>query len=361
MYIKKSAITFIIAACMLPIAALAGKVELSGQVSRAITYADNGVATDVFSVDNNNSGTRFRLKASNDVGNGIKGGIYWETQYQVNSSSGRDIDDADQGNNIGDPDGTSSTATSRIRELWFSGGFGKVSLGKGNGAANGTSEIDYSGTFLADYATANNLLGGGIHFREADNTDAGSKGSVFSSFDGASRNDRLRYDAPATGPVKLAGSVGQDLYELALRFAGKMGGGGKYGGGVGYVDRTGSSTQTNLSVSFLLASGTSFTGSWAEQSPDASTATNVDKSNIYFKVGQQFGNKKQHAASVSYQITEDRPTAGNEATSIMFAYLYNMAKGVQLFAALGTAELDRTAGAAVEDLTTAHVGSRIKF
>ena len=83
------------------------KFKFSGQVSRAITHADNGVDSDTIFVDNNNSGTRLRLKGKVNISEGLEAGVYWETQYQDNSSGSIDI--GDQYN--------SSSFTSRIRDL----------------------------------------------------------------------------------------------------------------------------------------------------------------------------------------------------------------------------------------------------
>ena len=175
------------------------EVKLSGQINRAITFADNGVDDDVLFVDNNSSGTRFRLTGEMDVRPGLKAGIVWETQYQDNSSGAIDIGSSDN----------ASTFTSRKRELWFKGGFGKFSLGQGSGAADGTSEVDYSGTnYVAEYS--GNNLDDGISFADSAGNKLVKNGAVFDNFDGLSRNDRIRYDSPAYGPIGVAVSAGQD-------------------------------------------------------------------------------------------------------------------------------------------------------
>ena len=39
----------------------------------------------------------------------------------------------------------------RKAEVWFSSGFGKLSLGQGDGAGNGTTEVDLSDTWNVAY------------------------------------------------------------------------------------------------------------------------------------------------------------------------------------------------------------------
>ncbi len=313
------------------------EVKLTGQVSRAITFVDNGADEDILFVDNNNSGTRFRLTGKMDVSPGLTAGIAWETQYQDNSSGSI---------GIGQKDNT-STFASRKRELWFKGGFGKVSLGQGDGAANGTSEVDFSGTTIADYSGQD--LYDGVKF-----SDGTANGAAFSNYDGLSRNDRVRYDTPAFGPIGIAVSAGQDKAELAVRYSQNLGGGSKLGGAIGYVgsDDPGVANfkQLGISGSYLTAGGFNVSAAYAEKDVNGAS---VDPSNTYVKVGQKFG---RSAVSLSYTSAEDQAAVGRDAERVNLAYVYNIAKGVELFADYENASLD---GAQDKDLFA--IGSRIKF
>ena len=320
--------------------------KFSGQISRAITHADNGVDSDTIFVDNNNSGTRLRLKGKVDLSDSLSAGIHWETQYQDNSSGAIDIGDSDN----------KSTFTSRIRDLWFKGNWGKVSLGQGNGAANGTSEVDFSGTTIADYS--GNNLDDGISFVDSSGSKVIKNGAVFSDFDGLSRNDRLRYDAPSVGPLNLALSVGQDKAEVGARYSLKLPGGGKVGAALGWVDSKDKFTQVGLSASVLLANGFNVTGHWGERNLDSG---GVDPSGYYLKVGQKLGDSKNHDISVSYQKVDDLAAAGDKAKRLNLSYVYHIPhRGIELFATAQKAELSRS-GIDLEDQTIVSIGSRIKF
>jgi hypothetical protein len=370
--ILPSTITALItAAAIIPLEAYGAKPEFSfsGQISRAVSQVDNGIDTDTLHVDNNNSGTRLRLKGQTDLENGNTAGVYWETQYQDNSSSSIDINDADNG----------SAFTSRIREVWFSGDWGKVYLGQGNGAANGTSEVDFSGTTIADYS--GNNLDDGISFVSAGS--AVTNGDAFSNFDGLSRNDRLRYDLPKFGPLGIAVSTGQDRSELALRYSGKIGDDVKLGIAVGIVSADGVKSgspagfeidqttgtivpvaavpssitdfdQTGISASVLLASGFNVTVHVGDKDNDIGR----DPSGTYIKLGKKTG---QHNFSVSFHTVDDNAALGDEAERTNLSYVYNMAKyGVELFGSFQTSSLER-AGVNFEDVDQFAFGSRIKF
>jgi predicted porin len=111
--------------------------KVSGQVNKAMVAADNGEDNDIGFVDNNGSNTRFRFTGSQDLDNGMEVGFNYEVALTNNLSTKFDINESDTGSTFLDV---------RKTEVYFSGGLGKVSLGKGDGAANGTSEVDLSGT-----------------------------------------------------------------------------------------------------------------------------------------------------------------------------------------------------------------------
>jgi len=330
---------------VVPFVVSADKLEFkwSGQVSRAITFVDNGVEDDVLFVDNNNSGTRLRLTGKMEISPGLTAGVHWETQFQDNDSGSL---------NIGEKD-TSSAFKSRKRDLWFKGGFGKVSLGQGDGAANGTSEVDFSGTTIADYS--GNDLYDGIGFVNSAGVQLGINGNgAFRNFDGLSRNDRIRYDAPDFGPIGIAISGGQDKAELGLRYRQKLGGGSKIGAALGYVesDDPGSANfkQLGLSASYITAGGFNVTGHYGERDVNGLSA---DPQGYYLKVGQKFG---PHNLSLAYHETEDTAGVGLDAERVNLAWVYNITKGVELFADYQNASLE-----GAHDIDAFGIGSRIKF
>jgi predicted porin len=125
--------------------------EISGQINRAVLWADNGTDSDVGHVDNSNSGTRFRITGSADVTENTQAGVAWETQFESNASAAFDIDQNNDG---------SADFKERKLEAWYRGAWGKLSIGQGDGAANGTSEMDLSGTTVVAYSGIADMAGG---------------------------------------------------------------------------------------------------------------------------------------------------------------------------------------------------------
>lgn len=324
--------------------------KISGQINRAVMYADNGVDSEVFHVDNDNSSTRFRFVGSEEIGNGMTAGIVWETQFESNTSSGVDI-----GQNS---DGTSAF-TERKLEAFFSGGWGKVWIGQGDGAANGTSEVDLSGTNVITYAGVVDM-NGGINFVNSVGTKIITIASTRNQFDGLSRNDRLQYDTPKIGPLTLSASATNgDAWELAARLSTELGGLGKIAAAIGYVD-TESRTipqydQLGASISWLHGTGVNLTLSYGTRDTVGSTE---DPENYYAKLGFKQG---KHAVSVEWGRTDDLAAVGDESSSYGGAYVFNAYKGVELYAAYRLYELDRLGVTNLEDINVLVVGTRVKF
>ncbi len=366
----KTLIALAVAGAVAPGAALAAKVEarLGGQISQMISYADNGVDDDVLVVDNNNSGTRVRLRGATDLGNGMKAGINWETDWQNNDSAIMDIGDADA-------QGAGGTGVeNRLRDLFFEGAFGKLSMGRGNGAANGTEEIDYSGTWIASNSGDFHL--GGLAFRQKDGTEfgnvVGTYGRNLSNLDGLSRNNRVRYDTPALGPAVLSADFGQEKWELAARLSQKLAGGGKIGGALGYVDCgiknedarcSGGGAgqefdQVGLSASFLSAAGFNITGAYGKRNFDNQPGRE-DPKYWYIKAGFISG---PHHVSAAYKDTDHYTANNREGKKYGIEYVHNMKDhGVEIYAGLWKAELDDNTIGKIEDLNGLFVGSRVKF
>jgi predicted porin len=341
-----------IATLSAPATADTGKVrgEISGQINRAVLWADNGTDSDVGHVDNDNSSTRFRIRGSADVTENTQAGITWETEFESNTSSKFDINQNSDG---------SADFKERKLEAWFKGPWGKLSIGQGDGAANGTSEMDLSGTTVIAYSGLADMAGG-ITFKTtggADIVEGVAVGDVFNNLDGLSRNDRLRYDTPAFGPLGFAVSATNgDAYEIATRLVQDIGD-NSFEAAIGYVDGGDRSpfSQIGASASFLHASGLNVTVAIAERNLDESGHS--DPSNRYVKIGYHRG---AHRFAIDYGMTDDLAADGDEATSYGAFWNWQAFASGEIYAGVRIHELDRP-GIDVDDVTAIMAGTRVKF
>ncbi len=352
-------------------------LKISGQINKTIGIIDNG-DNDAWGVfDNSNSGSRFRFTGSQDVGNGAKMGGVWEWQWQNSSTSSATF------NSAGEFSETSATLSDRKTELYYAAGWGKLSLGKGDGAANGTAEVDLSGTSAIDYSGGNACIIGSITYGTGSSTVTGpTVSSTYTQFDGESRNTRIRYDTPKMGWGGIAVSLGNEgLIEAAYRGSWSIGNGklavaagltdtnDRTTGGVGGpATATALTTNANrernmVSASYLMGMGLNFTLSYSTQDGEATSlaagGTGVKpakQSLTYFKVGWKKG---KNAFSLSLGEAKNQgPATGADATSTTLAYVYKPAKFVELYAAYRQSDTDITGLSKVSAL---HVGSRIKW
>jgi predicted porin len=340
-------------------AAQALDFKVSGQLNRAVLWGDNGNDDDVKFVDNDNSSTRFRFTGENEFDNNWKVGFKWENEMQSNPSNSTDIDIGENG------DSADVDFNERHMDIYFEHSkFGKLSLGQGDTASNGTSEVDLSGTDVVAYSSIEDM-NGGFTFRDNDDNVITSIGDAFSNFDGLSRDDRIRYDTPKFGPVYFSASYenGQ-TYDFAGRFAYQWDGLGKLAAAVSWLPADTQREpyrQYSGSISFLFDFGLNLTFSGANR---YDTPGDDEPWNVYGKVGYKLD---KWAFSVDYTYSEDVDEIGDEATSIGLAAVFNPWKSVELYGAYRWNDLDRDADQRpvgvgnAESINSVMIGTRVKF
>ncbi len=351
---KKTNIGFIalaiIAIALLAITpAQAVDFAISGQINRAAMYADDGDSAKWFFVDNDNSSTRFRFTGSNDFDHDLSVGIVWEVEMQSNPSNEMDMDLTG--------DTTDVNFNERKMEFWVGHTVGKLWLGQGSMASDGTSEVDLSGTDVAAYSSVGDV-GGGFEFQNNGVGTGISVGGSRSNFDGLSRKDRVRYDTPKFWGFHGSGSVGNSsIWDAALRYAGDFGW-AKFAAAGGWSDYgTSSTTNDNIfssSASMLFDFGLNLTASYAHRKQD-----NKDPYNIFGKVGYKFLEK--HAASIQYSRTENLSANDDKGDTFGIGYVFTPWKSVEFYGTYYLYMLDRDKGSDPDDINVFMAGGRVKF
>ena len=338
---------------------LAFEANVSGQVNQLVMFADDGKDSDVFIGDNDNSSTRFRFTA-NEKFETFTAGTKIELEAQRNASNTFTLPNTDDGG---------FEFNDRWMELFFDTEFGKFSLGKGDGAANNTSETDLSGTSVIMYAGVNDTAGGFKFVNKDTDTQEVEIGDTRSQFDGLSRNERFRYDTPNFAGFNLAGSVTNGgAWELGVFYASEFGG-HKIAASAGYadtVDRDSSEfTQLGVSASWLAPFGLNLTGAYGTRMYQGDTKTDreangqsTDANNYYMKIGYKLA--KIHAFAVEYGITQDLAEKDDKSSNYGFAYVITPWSGVEFYAAVRQYMLDRD-GEDYKDFSQIMGGTRIKF
>jgi hypothetical protein len=325
---------------LLPCTAQAVEVEMSGQVNRLIQSVDNGEESGVVHADNSVSGTRWRITGEGELDNDMTAGVLYETQLQSNPSSEITADNLDSdgvGGNVGGGDYFST----RFAVVWVKGNFGKLTMGQGSGAADGSAEIDDSGTSVIQYSSSSGDLLGSMEYGDSGVTVS----DVRSNFDGLGRNDNLRYDA-GIGNFTLAASVGNgDKIEASARYAiDNL----KIMLGLWDAKDSGDDVSGSaISASWVGDSGFNLTGSYGTDDRSG------DPENIYFKVGYKQGD---NAFGIDWGETTD--LGAGDADSYSVAWVRSVTQGVEVYASYRVESLDVSGADDIDALTG---GARIKF
>jgi len=310
---------------------------------------DDGEDTETYFVDNTNSSTRFRMAATGDVTENIKAGVLLEMEFESNPSSAVSRDNP----NI------SSELQERHAQVFFTGNFGAVYLGQGDGAANGITHKDLSGTGVVALLGHAHMMGGGTSF--LDGAEAGPTVSQsVANHDFESRYDRVFYKANMLGPITLGASIGRKdemVYETSAVYASEFGFGDIIAG-VGYSSEQvegliDSNDTLGGSASVLLNNGFNAAISYSRLDDDAG----YESANTTLRLGYKTG---RHASSVDYGVTEDRAEEDDETTYVGLNYVFTPVKWVELYGTGRIFTLDRD-NSDFDDIALVAVGSRIKF
>ncbi|GFE65848.1 porin [Litoreibacter roseus] len=333
-------------------------VRLYGQVNRGALLGDNGTDSEVFFVDNDNSSTRFGIIAEYE-GPELTFGAQIELEAESNTSSASNGADFNEGS--GD-----FRFNERILDLYVeSARYGKLSLGQGNTASNGSAEVDLSGTSIVGYSSVADLAG-------SLSLNEGSRrvGDAFSNLDGLSREDRIRYDTPNFGGFQLGVSAGSnDEWDVALRYAAEFGA-TEFQSAIAYAQPMEEDIDSRISASasVLLGSGFNFTVATGrddrtdEREPEfyyvkagyrtsifavGETAFSIDYYDGDDIAQQEFGTPSDETSSESYGL---------------FAVQNFEDVGLEVYGGIRNYEFDDPSlGTQPDDLTALILGARLRF
>ena len=356
------------------------ELTVSGQVNRAIRYANDGTNDQIQHVDNDNSGTRVRWVGKGRLNEDISAGTVIEFNVTTAQSTTLSLQ---ENQNVSSGDGIKL----RKQDIYFdSKRMGRLWVGRGDPASNGTSEIDLSGLESPRLGGSIHFMMGGVCYQEGSGVavqpgpadpgaapkDKGqcvsssnpSIGTAWSSFDGISRDDRIRYDTPKFAGFKLGVShVTGDDWDVALKFNAKLGA-AEVKAGAAYVapnTSTTASNQYNGSGSVLFPMGLALTiqGGLQEQETEASD----DRWDIFGRIGYQFKGTDLGKTYTGFDIgyAENIAAQGDETTSYAILISQDIDKmGTEIYAVAEVWDLDRP-GSDFDKIWGISAGARIKF
>ncbi|MEL6287589.1 MAG: porin [Pseudomonadota bacterium] len=201
------------------------KLTLSGQVNSALLYFDDGIDSDVYVIDNDESSTRIRLDAVGTIAPGVTAGLVIEFDVEIAGGSRIGGFDGDEGVQRPDDDGDGIQLR---RANWFiAGSVGKISIGQGSMASDGAFEVSFSNAWYGSVGYGLGVTNIGPFVVRNLSAALGTTVTWYAvgTDNDTSRRNRVRYDSPTFAGFTLSGSVGEDdEYDVALRYANEFGG-----------------------------------------------------------------------------------------------------------------------------------------
>lgn len=333
-------------------------IKIYGQVNKAVLYSDDGDTGRGYIVDNDNSSTRFGLKASAKKDR-LSVGTRIEAEWQSNPS------------NLVNELNKSFTQDINRRwlDLWLSyDNMGKFYLGWGSTASDGTSEVDLSGTTVIAYSSIADMAGGQIFFDKATGTRSASDtiGGAASNYDGLGRTERISYVSPSFSGFTVGTSyVNHGGGDLAVKYDAKIGG-LKLAAGAAYA-RYGSSSSTNdsqINGSFSILHDSGFNGTIATGQREFNDSTRDDGKFYYGKFGYIAKNWCSYgdtALSVDFGNYKDQKQNNDDLDTFGLQFVQNLTKlDTEFYAGYRFHKLDRT-GKDFDDINSFMSGFRVKF
>lgn len=335
-------------------------LTLSGQVNPAFNVVNDGISTDVFIVDNDTSGTRFRLDADAPLGQTAIGATL---EIGASPNNSYDVNQLDAQ--------TDADFNVRRAEVSFRDDrYGRLQLGKGSSAADDTAEYDLSlvaGPIM--YAGVADIAGGILFTDGTDYSDT-TVGDAFFDFDG-DRLARIRYDSPMFGPVQGSASYGQDdQWAAAVTLGGDYG--DWSGWTVGDFTLLAAASVYNTeddAVDYAYAAsgsvkydpvGISLTFSTGGYTLDDGD----DPSNFYAKVGWDTSLTSLGETGFGFDYTrgENISADGADGTSFGLAAVQKIDRfGIDLYAQLRWYELDQPEDPDLKNITVGTFGTKFTF
>ena len=283
-------------------------LTMSGQITRALSYADDGSSEKVFNTSGDFATSRIRWIASGSLSANVTAGATVEMDLPRSNNPNNMTLGSVQADGVNS--GSDSTWAIRHEYVWVNHKkFGRLALGQTDTATNGTAETDYSGTTMFGNS-AGQSYGQGISFMDtsvnaatgnAASTSSVTVGEAFNHLDGGSRDDVLRYDTPRFYGLKLAASsIAGGKWDVAADYQAKFGA-FKVRAQAGYLDHSANHASQNFQttgslavlhdsgLNFALASGKlNYAGAASKVTTSSGETEGVEDPNyFYWSIGYQ--------------------------------------------------------------------------
>lgn len=332
-------------------------VVMSGQIVRALVYQDNGDDSELFNADGVNTRSRIRWIVSGQMTESVDIGGLVEMNLPASNAGG---------NALGATTETTADTAFAIRHSRIDfkhKAAGTLSLGQSSVAGDGGHSSSFEGGAALHSVTGQELMySSGFRNKTAGTVSTITAGGGFDP----SREDRIRYDTPSFGGLKLAVSHQDSGQSAGINYSGKFGGIQVAAAGY-YRNLAAASTTVDAIMGGSIAakhdSGLSASVGYSKE--DAPSGTVIEGTNVHVGVG--YAASMTNLGTTSFKFTWSRTeegTANNDEDNIYGVSVnQNVASvGADLFAGFMIADYDGgVAGTTYDDFSVIYTGARLNF
>ena len=346
-------------------------VTISGQINKGVMYLDDGKDTNTAVVDHDNSGSRFRILGSGKVNEAVSVGTALEVEFQDNAGNNFMVNDSNGSGNagVGNRGFGQTTFNQRRMEGFISHKqIGKLSIGQGPSASDGTAETSLNSAGMAVYGGA--TMFADVVIRTANQADNvfGTQdwGDEYTNFDGAGRTDRVRYDSPTFAGFQVAASaISGGAGDVALKYGGKFSS-VTVKAAASYLNNA--SIGTTIDNQWVVSgaaehdSGLNIRGHFGKADKADSTLDDRQGYNVTLGYDASLTSMGTTAFAVGYNQIDNMNADDDEATFWEFGVVQHLKDaGTELYVGVNMAEHDDVSTTNYEEILGVIAGTRIKF
>lgn len=362
------------------------KIRLYGQITRGFGWIDDGSSGTFIQFRNGNTSSRMGIDGRGKISKNVS--LRTRLEFEIRNGDSNQVTEGqgtdggpvgtqtdDNGDKVSDAQG--ALVIRHIDAIFSHKRLGAVWIGRGDTAANGTSEKNLlpGGSTGRLGGRTDSLLTNSV-IRDSNDNEIDSLSKFFNSFDGLSRRQRIRYDTPTIAGFKVGVSaIDRMSYDIAVHYSGKIAGvkvkaGAGWSHGAGALGATADRqdfNQLNGSISALLPMGVGVTLSGGRQwedyfattpEADRKNPSNINISAFYTTKLSELG---PTGVEYSYQLSQDiseRDDEGQGHSIMLTQVLANT--GTDTFVTFRYYDVERI-GEVPEELWFFGAGFRARF
>jgi len=335
---------------------------MSGQIVRNLIYQDNGDSHQLFHADGVNTRSRVRWIVSGQMTESVGIGGLVEMNFPSSNATGS-LGTA--GSNNGEVNTDTAFAIRHSRIDFKHKAAGTLSIGQSSVAGDGaTTQSFLPGAAIGSSGGNPEIMRASTFFNDTTKAVSAIGSSAIGNFD-PSREDRIRYDTPSFGGLKLSVSHQDSGASVGANYSGKFGG-VQVAAAAFYRNTAASSTTVDSTMGGSIAAkhDSGISAEFGYSKEDAPTGVLIEGKNWHAGVGYSANltNLGSTGFVFAYGHTDDGVANGDTGKSWTVSVNQKVSSvGADIYAGYARASYDDSTANSYDDFSTIFAGTRLNF